>query len=203
MKRIFVPVAVMAVLCSLAISVAPALGHEFYGDLTSPTEATTTAPVFQVGSSGAVECSKIKMEVFPQIGPEQKLKLKMEEFTGCFYNHNLKDETMTVSPKCPIVLKSTALAEEFTNEFSEGRAKLECNLHFKGKGVCEIILKEPATVLPEFAWRNTDTMSGHYESLLILRLEQLGYTITGSGCGSNGTNGEIDASVPVVGVIVK
>lgn len=206
MRKIFVSAAVTAAICSLAISVTPALGltHEFYGDTSSPTEATSsTAPVFQLGSSGWVECSKIKITADPTTVTEQKLKLKMEEFTTCSYNHNQTSDPVAVSPKCPIVMKSTNLAEEFTNEFSEGRAKLECNLHFTDASKkCEIVMKEPATVVPEFAWRNTDTTFGHYESLLLLRLEKLTYTIS-SACGSNGTNGEIDYSIPIVGVIVK
>ncbi len=206
MRKLFVSAAVTAAISSLAISVTPALGltHEFYGDTNTPTESfSSTAPVFQLGSSGWVECSKIKTAYDPSTTTEVKFKLKMEEFTTCSYNHNQTGDPVTVSPKCPIVLQNTNLAEEFTNEFDEGRGKLDCNLHFvDASKKCEIIIKEPATVVPEFAWRNTDTTYGHYESLLLLRLEKLTYTIS-SACGSNGTNGEIDYSVPIVGEIVK
>ena len=71
---------------------------------------------------------------------------------------------------------------------------------------CKIVISEATAFLAQSKWRNTDLTSGHFESLLIFRLEKLSYTITeaeGAGCGAGGTNGEYDGSMPIKGVIVK
>jgi hypothetical protein len=205
MRRIFVPAMIAVALCSLTIAVAPALGQdsEFSSETSLASETTSsTAQVIRLGTSGWVECLKIKLKASPTLGVSTTLKVKVESYTTCSYSHSLKSEAITtIEPKCPIVLESEFLEELSVTEFGEGLAKFHCELKITGAAGCKIVVKEPATALPEFAWTNTNTTSGHYESLLKLRLEKLGYTIS-SGCGSNGTNGEYDVSVPIEHVIV-
>jgi hypothetical protein len=207
MSKLLVSATVTAALCSLAISVAPALGQlsEFESESSSASEApSTTAQVFRVGSSGWVECLKIKVKASPVFGPQTTLKVKLKSYTSCSYSHGMTSKPITnVPPECPIVLESNVLEEIGVNEFAEGLAKFHCNLKFITAGPCEIVIDETTTgAVPEFAWTNTNTTTGHYESLLKFRLEKLEYTITGTGCGSSGTNGEYVGSVPVEHVIV-
>jgi hypothetical protein len=204
MRKIFVSATAMAVLCSSVISVAPALGLEFESDSATATETTSsTAQVIPLGTSRWVECLKITMKTSQEPVVSPQLKVKIETYTTCSYSHNLKSEVTTPSPKCPMVLESAALVELSEVEFAEGLAKLHCELKFKHTGGCEIVIKEPTTALLEYAWTNTDTKFGNYESLLKLRLEKLQYTITGAtGCAASGTNGEYDGSIPIDHVIV-
>jgi hypothetical protein len=204
MIKMFVSAAVTAALCSLAISVAPAFGQdsEFASESATVTTTTSsTAQIIRLGTSGWVECPEITMKSSPTLGASTTLKLKIETYTGCVYNHNLKSEPTTPETKCPIVLESADLEELFANEFAEGLAKFHCTLKITGIGGCKIAIEEPTTALPEYAWTNTDTTSGHYKSLLKLRLEKLQYSFS-SGCGSSGTNGEWNGSIPIEHVIV-
>jgi hypothetical protein len=109
-----------------------------------------------------------------------------------------------IKPECPILLESEVLEEISVTEFAEGLARFDCEPKILTVGKCEIVIEEHPTPLPRFAWTNTDTTSGHYESLLKFRLEKLKYTISGPlGCGDgSGTNGEYDGSIPIEHVIV-
>jgi hypothetical protein len=203
MRKIFIASAVAAVLCTPAISVSPALGHEFYGDtpfvLTANSETTQT---FQLGSSDWIECSKLELTDSPESGPSPKLLLKMEKYTTCIYNHPSVSELVKTSTSgCALTLKSSPLKETFPLvEFAEGTLGLECSLRFKTTN-CEIKIKEH-TPLSEFGWENTDTVLGEYASVLFFRLKGMSYEVT-TGCGSNGTNGEYHGSIPLQGVIIK
>jgi hypothetical protein len=197
MRKIFVSATATAALCSLAISVAPALGLEFESEATFSETPSSTAQVIQLGTSGWVECFKMTMTASPALGASTKLKAKLEKYTTCSYNHNEKGEPVTVS-NCLIVLESADLVELSEEEFAEGHAKLNCNLKITHiVGVCEIKIEEPTTALPEYAWTNINATLGHYESLIQFRLEKLKYTITGTGCGSSGINGEYEGSIPI------
>ncbi len=204
MRKTFVLAFATTALCSLAISAGPAFGHEFDGETSSPT-TTKTAQIIQLGSNW-VECDELETTASPASGLSSRLKIKWEKFTGCSYNYGLAGHpVIEIHKKCSVELTSTNLAEVFTNEFDEGRAKPECIFQIV-TAKCKIVISEPTAFLPEFEWRNTDLTSGHFESLLIFRLEKLSYTITeaeGAGCGSSGTNGEYDGSMPIKGVIVK
>jgi hypothetical protein len=211
MRKIFVSAAATATLCSLALSVTPALGfHEFLGDRTSSETATSnTTQTFQLGPEDWVECAKFEIKYTPEIKLSSKLKVKLANYTTCVYNH--PSESLIVqksSTLCnTVTLKSSALKETFTNEFAEGLASQECNLQFETTS-CIVEIKEPAPqrLLTEFQWRNKDTIVGHYESLLLFRLEGMEYTIKtikGTGCGSSGTNGEYNGSIPLDGEIIK
>jgi hypothetical protein len=111
----------------------------------------------------------------------------------------LKEE---IKPECPILLESNVLEEISINEFAEGLARFNCTLKITTVGSCKIEIEEHTAPTSEFAWTNTNTTTGHYESLLKFRLDKLEYTISPSGCGSGGTNGEYDGSIPVEHVIV-
>lgn len=204
MRKTFVTATVTAAVCSLAISVAPALGQdsEFSSETLSTSETTSsTAQIFRVGTSGWVECAKIKLKSSPELGVSTTLKVKIESYTTCSYNHSLLSEVVTtIEPKCPVVLESELLEELSVTEFGEGLAKFHCTLKFF-TSLCKVEFEEHLPALPEFAWTNTNTTAGHFESLLKMRMEKLTYKIS-SGCGSNGTNGEWDGSIPIEHVIV-
>jgi hypothetical protein len=204
MGKIFVWAAVTASLCSLAISVTPAFGHEFDSETVSlVTTKSNTAQIFWFGSNW-VECFTVEMEATPALGLSSRLKVKLKEYTGCVYNYSLKSHLVTfISPDCVVELASAGLVEVSKNEFDGGFAKPECKFEIR-TSVCEIVIKKPTTTLPEFEWENTNTTPGRFESLLTFRLEKLEYTITGPAeCGSNGTDGEYDGAVPVDDMIVK
>jgi hypothetical protein len=204
MRKIFVWAAVTASLCSLAISVTPAFGHEFDSETASViTTKSNTAQIFWFGSNW-VECLTVEMEATPALGLSSRLKIKLKEYTGCVYNYSLKSHLVTViSPNCVVELANAGLVEVSKNEFDGGLAKPECKFEIK-TSACLILINKPTTTLPEFEWENTNTTSGHLESLLTFRLEKLEYTITGSPeCGSSGTAGEYDGSIPIDDMIVK
>lgn len=197
MRKIFVSATIMAALCSLAFSAAPALGLEFESETSSPSEtSSSTAQIIQLGTSGWVECLKMSMTASPELGASKKLKAKLEKYTTCSYNHNETAEVVSVS-NCLIVLESAALVELSEEEFAEGHVKLNCKLKIEHVGGCEIVIEEPTTASREYAWTNIDATLGRYESLLQFRLEKLKYTIKGTGCGSNGSNGEYEGSIPI------
>jgi hypothetical protein len=199
MRKLFVSATVMAALCSLTISVAPALGLEFEGETGSSKTKSTTAQIIRLGTSGWVECLKMTMKASPKVGASTKLPVTLEEPTTCSYNHNLIDESVTFS-SCTIALESADLVELTEEEFGEGRAKF-CTLYVEPVGgtICEIEITAPTTALPEYAWTNLDGTPGHYESLIHFKIENLKYTITGTGCKTNGSgsNGKYEGSIPI------
>jgi hypothetical protein len=200
MKKIFVSATVMAALCSLAISVAPALGLEFEGETGSSKTSSTTAQIIKLGTSGWVECLKVKMKASPKAGAFTKLSTTLEEYTTCSYNHELKSESVETADACTIALESADLVELTEEEFGEGRAKFTCTLEFEPVvGVCEVEIKGPTAAQPEYAWTNLDGTPGHYESLIHFRLENLKYTIKGTGCktSGSGSNGKYEGSIPI------
>jgi hypothetical protein len=207
MRQLFASAAITAALCSLAISVAPALGYEFHGDRTTMVTAVShTTQIFQLGASDWVECTELEAKFTPELTGSPKLKLKLTyPPSTCVYNHPSESQIVSETHEnCPVALKSTALKKAFGKEFDEGLLSLECNLRFKTRAGCEIAIKEHITpLLSEFEWRDEDTVSGDYESHLLFRLEKMEYTVTGLGCGSSGTNGEYNGSIFLDGVIVE
>jgi hypothetical protein len=103
-------------------------------------------------------------------------------------------------PKCPIFLESEKLEELSATLFNEGLAELNCTLKITTKAGCKITVG-PTSAVREYEWENTDLTTGDHESLLTLELKHVKYTIS-SGCGSNGTSGEFDVSIPIKQVIV-
>jgi hypothetical protein len=208
MRQTFVLATAMATaaLCSLAISAVPALGFEFEFDSeTSSSSVTTssTALVIQLGTSGSVECSSIKLKASPVLGVSATLKARIEEpSVTCIYNDNAKlvsEQIEKFEPKCPIFLESEKLEELSATDFNEGLAELNCTLKIKTKG-CNLTVG-PTSPSREYEWGDTDLTLGHYESLLTLELKKVKYTIS-SGCGSSGTSGEFNVSIPIEHVII-
>jgi hypothetical protein len=209
MRKIFVSATVAAVLCSLAISVAPALGLEFEGEATYSRTSSTTAQIVHLGTYLGnprwVECAKMKTTAYPDVGPFTELEMTLEEYTTCSYNRELASEIVKPSMSCGITLESADLVELAEEEFGEGRAKFSCHLEFKNASGCKVeVEKSGGVAQPEYVWTNLDGESGHYESLIQLKLKNLEYRIkavTGGVCKSSiigtSTNGEYDGSIPV------
>lgn len=207
MRKLFVSAMAMAALCSLAISVAPALGLEFEGEVGLSITKSTTAQIIQLGTylgnSRWVECFKVEMKASVKAGASTKLATTLEEYETCIYNRELKSEIVETGGACSITLESTDLVELTEEEFGEGRAKF-CKLEFasaSGKG-CEITIEGSTTAVPEYVWKNLDGTPKHYESLIQLKLKNLKYTIAnlgGTTCKSSGTgsNGEYEGSIPI------
>lgn len=207
MRKIFVSATAAVALCSLVISVAPALGLEFEGEATYSRTSSTTAQIIHLGPSRWVECAKMKATAYPEIGPFTELPMALEEYTMCTYNRELASEIVKPpSTSCGIMLESADLVELVEEEFGEGRATFGCDLVFKNASGCKVEIEKPGGVAePEYVWTNLDGESGHYESLIQLKLKNLEYKIkavSGGVCKSSivgtSTNGEYDGSIPVL-----
>jgi hypothetical protein len=208
MRKIFVSATVMVALCSLAISVAPALGLEFEEETGSSTTSSTTAQIIHLGTylgtSRWVECSKVEINASPKVGSFTKLSTTLKEYPTCSYNRELTSESVETMDACTITLESADLVELAEEEFGEGRAKFGCTLEFDnvgGKG-CKIEIYKPGAAVPEYVWTNLDGTPKHYESLIQLKLKNLEYKIEAFGGGvckssGSGSNGEYDGSIPI------
>ena len=204
MRKIFVSATITAALCSLAISVAPALGLEFEGETGSSLTSSTTAQIIHLGTSRWVECSKVKIKASPKVGSFTKLSTTLEEYPTCSYNRELASESVETMDACTITLESADLVELTEEEFGEGHAKFGCILEFdnvSGKG-CKIEIEKPGAAVPEYVWTNLDGTPKHYESLIQLKLKNLEYKIEAFGGGvckssGSGSNGEYDGSIPI------
>jgi hypothetical protein len=206
MRKILVPATIAAALCSLSLSAAPALGFEFESETSSSTETTSSTDlVIQLGTSGSVECSPPKLESSPTLGSSDVLKVKIGEPSGCFFNDNAKgkSEGGTIKQSCPLILESTDLVEVSDTEFAEGRAEFVCKLKFETSGspTCTVKLEKTTSPIREFEWYDTNNTLHHYESVLMIELKGMEYKIS-SGCGSNGTNGQLDLTAPIKYVVV-
>jgi hypothetical protein len=209
MRKIFVSATVMTALCSLAISVTPALGLEFEGEAGSSKTNSTTAQIIHLGTSSRwVECSKVTMKASVKAGAFTKLTTTLEEYKGCSYNREMVSESVETTATCTIVLESADLVELVEEEFGEGRAKFGCTLEFEGTSHngCTVEIEGSGGVAePEYVWTNLDGESGHYESLIQLKLKNLDYRIIPSKAGAvckssivgTSTNGEYDGSIPI------
>ena len=147
----------------------------------------------------------MKIKASPEVGSFTKLTVELEEYTTCSYNHNMKDESVTVTG-CTIELESADLVELAEEEFGEGHAKFGCTLYVEpvGGAVCEIEISGPAAAQPEYIWTNLDGTPKHYESLVHFKLENLKYTIKGTGCktSGSGSNGKYEGSAPIERVTI-
>lgn len=207
MRRIFVSATAMAALCSLVVSVAPALGLEFEGEATYSKRPSTTAQIIHLGTSRWVECAKMEMTASPKVGAFTKLPISLEDYAMCTYNREMVSEVVEpISLSCGITLESADLVELTEEEFGEGRAKFGCTLEFQStshSGGCKVEVYKPGAAQPEFTWVNLDGESGHYDSLIELKLKNLEYNIEPSKAGAvcksstTGSNGEYDGSAPV------
>jgi len=201
MRKIFVSATVAAALCSLAISVAPALGLEFEGEATYSKTKSTTKQTIQL-SSGWVECEKIEMTTEPTVGAFTELEVQLEKYTTCTYHHKLVAESVSTVGCTPITLQSADLEEKSEEVFYKGRLTF-CTLKFKGNGCLVEIWGPRATALPEYEWVNLNGTPKHYESLIKFRIEKLEYEVTkigGAACNSTGTkgsDGEYEGSIPI------
>ena len=205
MRKILVSATVTAALCWLSLSAAPALGFEFESETSSPTNTTpSTDLVIQLGTSGSVECSTLKLESSPTLGSSDILHVKIQEPTGCFFNDNAKgaSEKVKTTQSCPLILESTDLVEVSDTEFAEGLAEFVCKPKFENTaGTCTVELEKTTVPIREYEWYDTNNTLHHYESVLKLELKNMKYKIK-SGCGSNGTNGELDLTAPIKYVVV-
>ena len=205
MRKILVPATITAALCSLSLSAAPALGFEFESETSSSTETTSSTDlVIQLGTSGSVECSPPKLESSPTLGSSDELKVKILGLSGCSFNDNAKgkNEPGTIAQHCPLILESADLVEVSDTEFAEGRAEFICRPEFVNTaGTCTVKLEKTTSPIREFEWYDTNDTLHHYESVLKIELKKMEYKIK-SGCGSNGTNGELDLTAPIKYVVV-
>jgi hypothetical protein len=210
MRNILVSATVTAALCSLSISAAPALGFAFESETSSSTETTpSTDLVIQLGTSGSVECSTLKLKSSPAFGSSETLHVQIKEPTGCIFNNNAKQVSETAAiistgsgKNCPIELESEQLIELSETEFAEGFAEVGCHPQFKTTlNSCTVELEEPTAHIREFEWYDTNDTLHHYESVLKLKLKKVKYTIS-SGCGSGGINGELHLTAPIKYVVV-
>lgn len=210
MRKIFVSATVMAALCSLAISVAPALGLEFESEATYSKTSSTTKQTIQLGAFGWVECTKMEMTTEPKVGVFTTLEVQLEKYTTCSYHHGVADEPVSGPKLCaPIKLESTDLEELTEEEFDKGRLKFGCTLEFeKVGGGCRVEIWGPHSALPEYEWINLDGTPKHYASLIRFKIENLEYEITKVGsaaCTSavnTGSDGDYVGSIPISYVIV-
>jgi hypothetical protein len=210
MRKTFISATVIAALCSLAISVAPALGLEFEGEATFSGTSSTTAQIIHLGTSLRwVECLKVKMNASLEVGPFTELEMTLKEYETCSYSREMTSEVVKPSSSCTITLESADLVELVEEEFGEGHAKFGCTLTFKGANCVVEIEKSGGVAEPEYVWKNLDGESKHYESLIQLKLKNLEYrikTVTGHVCKSSflgtNTNGEYDGSIPIERVTI-
>jgi hypothetical protein len=208
MRKIFVSATVTAALCSLAISVAPAVGLEFEtetGESTTKSNTTPTPTIFLgTGSAGRVECSKMTMKASLKAGASTKIHASLSEFTTCKYLHGLANESVSLSTAaCGITLESADLVETAEEEFADGRAKF-CELEFEPVGAsgCEVDIK-PSGAQPEYEWLNLNGTLGHYESLVHFAIGGLEYEVKKPGsaacktAGDSGIDGKYESSIPI------
>jgi hypothetical protein len=211
MRKILVSATVMATLCSLAISVAPALGLEFEGEGTYSRAKSTAAQIIHLGTYLGnprwVECSNVTTTAIPKVGAFTKLNATLEEYPTCSYNRELASESIKATDECTIALESADLVELAEEEFGAGRAKFTCVLEFESSH-CKIEIEKPGAAQPEYVWKNLDGTLGHYESLVQLKLKNLEYKIEpskpGAVCKSSGSgsNGEYDGSILIQEVTI-
>jgi hypothetical protein len=96
MRKILVSSTVTAALCSLAISVAPALGLEFESEGTFSSTSSTEKTTVQLGTSGWLECEKMSMKtVMLTVGALTDIELELEKYTTCHYHNKLETESVS------------------------------------------------------------------------------------------------------------
>jgi hypothetical protein len=211
MRKIFVAATVTAALCSLAISVAPALGLEFEGEGTFSETSSSTAPTIFLGSgsAGRVECSKMTMKATLKVGAFTKLHGSLEKYTTCKYIHGLANEPVSVQTlACAITLESADLVELAEEEFGEGRVKF-CQLEIENvSGGCFVEIGGTTAALPEYEWLNLNGTLGRYESLIHFTIGGLEYKVTKVGsaacktAGDSGSDGKYEGSIPIKSVTI-
>jgi hypothetical protein len=210
MKLPRISISIVSVVIALTLSAASAGAFEFHNEARFVTiDPTSYTQTFDVGSSNHVACKKLELE--PQTATEKttKLTLAIVKYGECKYTHSGTAEAATVEAGgsgCAYALKSLHLKEVPPSGFTEGELLFECptasEIRFT-TSKCVVGIAGGQGPLLEYTWENLDITAGHYMSEADFRLKAIEYVISGTGCGSSGSNGEYVGAVVLSEIIVE
>ncbi|HEV3048379.1 MAG TPA: hypothetical protein VGY13_13585 [Solirubrobacteraceae bacterium] len=181
------------------LALAPqALAHEFDGSTASAQTAHSASMEFIIGA-GAVKCRNTEVEYTPSVGLFPKLTITIIKLEKCKLNGG---EVGAGPNGCQFELSSSGLIEPNPGFFQDGSLGFKCSSALGLETThCGITIGSQ-TPLSLYEWENLPAASPS-EGELTFRLSGIRYTVTGTGCGTSGSNGEYRGAIVLPHVIIR